>query len=124
MVAIVAATRKPYHMYNDVAKQFRVTSKLVGKLVFESKHEPEKIEMLRRMKRGIDERKDAIQETVTDLLGANKPITSSKTVQAAVHEQTGLKVSNRLVRHVMRKELGLDVEAARAKTLFSSRRRV
>ena len=56
VAAIVSATRKPYHLYDDVAKQFRVSSQLVSRLAKESERQPEKLEALhRRMK--LDEDK-------------------------------------------------------------------
>ena len=60
---------------------------------------------------------------VNNMLLANKPITCAQTVQAAVHEQTGLKVNDQLVRRVMRKELSLGYRLAKTVPIQSNHER-
>ena len=57
---IVAATKEPYRMHADVARQYRVSSQLVGTLVRESVRQPEKLEAQRQRVRLDEDRRDAI----------------------------------------------------------------
>ena len=70
-----------------------------------------------------DDQRDAIEDIVTEMLAANKPITSARQVQDAVQEQTGLKVADPLVRHVMRKELRMGYRLAKTVPIQSNSER-
>ena len=41
---IVATTKQPFRLYKDVAKQFRISQKLLCDLVYEAKKKPERIQ--------------------------------------------------------------------------------
>ena len=64
-------------MHSDIAQQYRVSSHLVGQLVRESVRQPEKLEAQRQRARLDDDRRDAIEDAVTEMLAANLPITSA-----------------------------------------------
>ena len=85
----------------------------MSRLVQESTKQPEKLEAQRQRAKLEEERRDAVEDVVTELLAANKPITSSRLVQAAVQEQTSMTVAEPLVRQVMRKEMRLGYRQAR-----------
>ena len=40
----MAATKEPHRLYKDIAKQFKISAILVGKLVKESQVKPEKLD--------------------------------------------------------------------------------
>ena len=46
--AVINATKKPFHFYKDVAKEFRIPVTLVGSLVKDSEKRPEKLEARRQ----------------------------------------------------------------------------
>ena len=70
-----------------------------------------------------EDRRDAIEDAVTEMFAANGVITSSRQVQTAVMEQTGLAVADPLVRQVMHKELRLGYRLARTVPVQSNHER-
>ena len=102
---IVAATKKPFHMYKDVAEQYRISAQLVLILVQESEKKPEKIKQLRSRNQKVQRKREAVEHTVSNMLWNNKPIYSIGQVQTELQSQRQLEVEKQLVRQVMKKDL-------------------
>ena len=81
---VVAATDKPFHRYQDVAQQYRISIQLVSVLVQESKKKPEALIDQRKRIQKTQRKRDAIEHTVSTLLWNNKPIYSIGQVQTEV----------------------------------------
>ena len=73
---IISAVQQPYRNYDDVAKQYKVTAQLVGRLVRTAKKQPEKISALQQREEDLQVKKDAIEDAATQMLAINRPITS------------------------------------------------
>ena len=115
--AIVAATKKPFHRYKDVAEQFRISLQLVSILVQESKKNPEKVQQLRSRNQKAQRKREAVEHTVSYMLWNNKPIYSISQVQTELQSQSQLEVEKPLVRQVMRKDLRLGYRMAKTVTI-------
>ena len=83
---IVEATKVPFRLYKDIAKQFKVSIIQVNNLVKESKQQPEKLEAKRQRAKLDEERREAIEDVVTKMLSINRPIVAAKQVQEAVQK--------------------------------------
>ena len=64
-----------------------------------------------------------MEDTVADLLSANKAITSVKQVQIHISSKMGLEVRDTLVRQVMRKDLQLGYRQAKIVSIQSNSER-
>ena len=89
---ILATTKEPYQRYQDVAKRFHVSESLVSRLVQEQKKQPEKLAALLRRTEANEEKRDAIEDVVTEMLATNKAIVSAKQVQEVVLKERGKEV--------------------------------
>ena len=95
-----------------MAQEFKLTGQLVHVLVKEAEKGPEKLGLLRQQEQESAQKRQAIEETVTERLVNNMAIARAQQVQAAVSTRTGLEVSLPLVRKTMRKELGMGYRKA------------
>ena len=111
---IIEATKQPYRLHNDVAKEFRVSHQLVSRLYQESLKGSKKIEdQIEREE--LDNRKRlAVEDAVTSFLFINKPIVRAQQIKQSVLSTTGLEVEERLVREIMRKDLHMGYRMAKA----------
>ena len=62
---IIYAAQQPYRHYEDVAKQYKVTAQLVGRLVRTARKRPEKISSLQQREEDLQVKKDAIEDAAT-----------------------------------------------------------
>lgn len=78
--SIVAASKEPFQYHSVIAKRFRISELLVRTLIKEAKKQPEKLEAQRqRVQLDIDKR-DAIEDVVTEILATDKDITSVRQI--------------------------------------------
>ena len=71
---IVAATKEPFRLHKDVAEQFRIPAQLVSGLAREAEKKPEKLQQKRNREHIEEQKRAAIEESVSLMLKANKPI--------------------------------------------------
>ena len=110
---LVRATKEPYRLHKDIAKEFQVPVSLVSRFAKESVREPEKLDQLRQREEDTVNKKLAIEEAATEMLEANVAITRTRQVQDAVQRNADLEVSAQLVSRVMRKDLHLGYRLAK-----------
>ena len=121
--SILAAAKKPFHRHQDIAQQFRVTSSLVGRLVRESRRQPEKMEKRCQDEKLHEEKRTAIRDVAKSLISLNMPIYRAGQIKEAVKELTELEVDDLLVRRVMRKELKMGYRLAKQVPMQSNSER-
>ena len=91
----------------EIAKRFRISPQLVGRLVKQSKSEPErlgKLELVRQRKR---QARTAIKNEVEQMLEHSIAIPSAESIVIRVNEHTDLDVKREEVQSVLRNDLGL-----------------
>ena len=111
--AIISSAKKPFYRHQDIAKDYRVTKSLVGRLVRESARQPEKMRKRVENEKILEDKKDAIEDVVTSLVSFNTPIFRAGQIKDAVKEVAALEVDDLLVRRVMRKDLKMGYRLAR-----------
>ena len=109
---IIAATRLPYNFHKDVAKQYRISAKLVGDLVRESEKHPERLEARWQRRRLREEKKDAVEDVAVSLLNRNIPIQSTHQIKLVVEEDHGHVVNLNIIRKVLRRDLRMKYRTA------------
>ena len=78
---------------------------LIGQLVKESVEEPEKIEGVRAKLQLIQQKKQAIEDTTTNMLAKNIAIVGVQQIQKAVEDDAGFDVALPHIRQVLKKEM-------------------
>ena len=75
---VLEATKQPYRLHKDIAKEFRIPAILVSRLVKESQLKPEKLEQKQADEILTARKKQVVEETTTAMLASNMPIVRLK----------------------------------------------
>ena len=71
---VLAATREPYRLHKDIARQFQIPASLVGRLVKEAELKPEKLQQHQANEILLARKKQVIEDATTTMLASNRPI--------------------------------------------------
>ena len=77
---IIEATKKPFRLHVEIAKEFRVSVSFVSSLYRESLRNPEKLKRQKEQEELDNQKKLAIEDAVNKLLDSNKPIVRAQQV--------------------------------------------
>jgi len=97
----------------DVARKHRISVQLVGRLVAEAKKKPEKLRDMKARQKQKQDASLAAEQLAAQMLERGESIRSCRQVQAQVEAQHPVGLSDKAVRQILKKEIGLRYRSAR-----------